>query len=206
MHCCPFKFCPSVSIRTNMHLKCLTWYPIVLERHHSKRICLMLLALDTPKLWERFNLGLESTGLGWLKQIESKGKACKSLEKRKMRIRLRDCRNMVKILLPVILWIQSLKNRPACLGPNAAGESLWPHQLTLALNAPAKGQLSCNICIPDTHNIPIICLSYWGGLYSMSLDWSTKVFCMCSFAKVEHSIQVFFDLTHLSVFCWLSVV
>lgn len=40
-----------------------TWYPIVLERHHSKRICFIPLALDTPKLWERFSLGLESLGL-----------------------------------------------------------------------------------------------------------------------------------------------
>lgn len=39
---------------------------MVLERHHSRRICLMLLALDTPKLWDRFSLGLESTGLGRL--------------------------------------------------------------------------------------------------------------------------------------------
>lgn len=36
---------------------------MVLERHHSRRICLMLLALDTPKLCDRFSLGLESTGL-----------------------------------------------------------------------------------------------------------------------------------------------
>lgn len=39
---------------------------MVLERHHSSRICLMLLALDTPKLWDLFSLGLESTGLGRL--------------------------------------------------------------------------------------------------------------------------------------------
>lgn len=53
-------------------MECLTWYPIVLDRHHSRRICLILLALDTPKLWERFSFGLESTGLGRLSWERSK--------------------------------------------------------------------------------------------------------------------------------------
>lgn len=33
---------------------------MVFERHQSSRICLIPLALDTPKLWERFSLGLDS--------------------------------------------------------------------------------------------------------------------------------------------------
>lgn len=73
-----------------MYVTCLTWYPIVLERHHSNRICLMLLALDTPKLWDRFSLGLESTGLGWLKQIGSTHEF-KSLEESNINMRQRDC-------------------------------------------------------------------------------------------------------------------
>ncbi len=52
--------------RNPMMHECFTWYPMVLDRHHSRRICLILLALDTPKLWERFSFGLESTGLGRL--------------------------------------------------------------------------------------------------------------------------------------------
>lgn len=36
---------------------------MVFERHHSSRICLIPLALETPKLWERFSLGLDSLAL-----------------------------------------------------------------------------------------------------------------------------------------------
>lgn len=92
-----------------MHQKGLTWYPIVLERHHSKRICLMLLALDTPKLWERFSLGLESTGLGWLKQTGSRNKECKSLEERNMSTKQRDYRIKAK-------------NPPTCYSQNPVAQ------------------------------------------------------------------------------------
>lgn len=45
---------------------------MVLERHHSNRICFMPLALDTPKLWERFSLGFESLGLLFRENILKK--------------------------------------------------------------------------------------------------------------------------------------
>lgn len=107
---------------------------MVLERHHSRRICLMLLALDTPKLWDRFSLGLESTGLGRLHINRTREMVLERVSMfRKWYLSTiipttSEC--CIALLLPVTgLWVQSFKDRSPSLSSNVSWQSLWPHQL-----------------------------------------------------------------------------
>lgn len=124
---------------------------MVLERHHSRRICLMLLALDTPKLWDRFSLGLESTGLGRL-----------HMSRRRTRIRERVSlsNKLVSTVIPMVpecriplhvpvpdFRVQSFKDRSTSLGTDVTRQSLWPHQLPPPLSHLPKGSVTAYITV-----------------------------------------------------------
>lgn len=112
---------------------------MVLDRHHSSRICLMLLALDTPKLWERFSLGFESPTLALKLEGKQEGSSpITSPEIMKLRLhRSSGSENKTKVL-PVGVGFQFLEHGLACLSPHGAGQSLGPHQLPAPLHLPGQ--------------------------------------------------------------------
>lgn len=118
---------------------------MVLERHHSRRICLMLLALDTPKLCERFSLGLESTGLGRLH--------VRQRETRAHRYGFVFGSNTYQpqtaaasLLIPVPSFrLQPFKDRPARLGADVARQRLRSHQLPSPLAHLPEGPFPAHV-------------------------------------------------------------
>lgn len=123
---------------------------MVLERHHSRRICLMLLALDTPKLWDRFSLGLESTGLGRLYISRSRERIHErvTMFRKLFTIIPTWIKCSITFHLPVTGFrVQPFKDRATSLSANVAWQSLRPHQLPPPLSDLPKGSVAAYITV-----------------------------------------------------------
>lgn len=125
---------------------------MVLERHHSRRICLMLLALDTPKLWDRFSLGLESTGLRRLwrrrKGFERVTKMYRHIWQLYLLLFPHNPNRPLKLYLPVTCFrVQSFKDRSTSLSTNVTRQSLWSVQFPPPLSNLPKGPVTVYINI-----------------------------------------------------------
>lgn len=117
---------------------------MVLERHHSRRICLMLLALDTPKLWDRFSLGFESTGLGRLYMGKRRERTHERVSFSNKLVP--EC--SIPLHLPVTGFrVESFKDGSTSLGADVTRQGLWPHQLPPPLSHLPEGSVTACITV-----------------------------------------------------------
>lgn len=104
---------------------------MVFERHHSKRICFIPLALDTPKLCERFSFGLESFGL-----FVIDGADCRTVCHWYLGVSIwiKTQWKLFKVHLLCGLWVHPLKEGTFGLSSIGARKRLWFHHILLKLD------------------------------------------------------------------------